>query len=118
LRPLDGPAEFQCFLVTCYVSRYNSAVAIIQFRHKGLERFFLRGSVGGIQPKHAQRLRLLLARLSVAVEPRDMALPGVDLHPLKGERQGTWAVRVSGNWRLTFTFTGSDVTDVHYEDYH
>ena len=72
-------------------------MAVLKFRHNGLERFFLRGSNSGIQAKHAHRLRLILGRLNVAVEPRDMPLPGLDLHPLKGARKGTWAVSVSGN---------------------
>lgn len=93
-------------------------MAILGFRHKGLERFFLRGSAAGIQAKHADKLRLILGRLNVAVEPRDMALPGLDLHPLKGNRKGSWAVGVSGNWRVTFRFSGPDVEDVSYEDYH
>jgi proteic killer suppression protein len=93
-------------------------VAILRFRHKGLERFFLRGTTAGIQGKHAQRLRLILGRLNVANEPRDMALPGLRLHPLRGERQGSWAVNVSGNWRVTFAFSGPDVVEVDYEDYH
>lgn len=93
-------------------------MTIAGFRHKGLERFFSRGTTTGIQSKHANRLRLVLGRLNVAREPRDMGLPALDLHPLKGDRQGTWAVRVSGNWRVTFRFEGPDVTDVNYEDYH
>lgn len=93
-------------------------MAILRFRHKGLERFFTRGTTAGIQAKQAQRLRLILGRLNVAVEPKDMALPGLDLHALKGNRRGTWAVSVSGNWRITFRFLASDVTDVDYEDYH
>lgn len=93
-------------------------MAIIRFRHKGLEHFYSEGSTAGIQVKHATRLRLILGRLSVAVEPRDMGLPGLGLHPMKGARQGTWAVTVSGNWRVTFRCEGSDVTDVDYEDYH
>jgi toxin HigB-1 len=93
-------------------------MAILGFRHKGLERFFLRGTTAGIQAKHARRLRLILGRLNVAVEPRDMALPGLDLHPLKGDRRGGWAISVSGNWRVTFMFRGPDVEDVDYEDYH
>jgi proteic killer suppression protein len=47
-----------------------------------------------------------------------MNLPGLDLHRLKGERQGAWAVSVSGNWRITFNFVGKDIEDVNYEDYH
>jgi proteic killer suppression protein len=93
-------------------------VAILRFRHKGLERFFLRGITVGIQAKHASKLRLILGRLNAAVEPRDMALPGLRLHPLKGSRKGTWAVSVSGNWRVSFRFSGPDAEDVDYEDYH
>lgn len=91
---------------------------IRSFSHKGLERFFTTGSKAGIQAKHANRLRLILGRLSVTSEPRDMNLPGLDLHRLKGTRQETWAVRVSGNWRITFNFAGKDIEDVNYEDYH
>ena len=93
-------------------------MAIKGFRHKGLERFFSTGSKSGIQPKHAERLRLILGRLNVANEPRDMNLPGLDLHALRGNRAGTWAVKVSGNWRVTFVFAGKDVEQVDYEDYH
>jgi proteic killer suppression protein len=93
-------------------------VAILSFRHKGLERFFVRGNAAGIQAKHAARLRLILGRLNVAAEPRDVALPGLRLHRLTGDRKSTWSVVVSGNWRITFEFSGPDVKDVNYEDYH
>jgi len=93
-------------------------VSIRDFRHKGLGGFFASGSKSGIQSKHAPRLRLILGRLNVAVEPGDMDLPGLDLQRLKGDRKGTWAVKVSGNWRVTFMMAGKDVTGVNYEDYH
>ena len=88
------------------------------FRHRGLERFFLRGTARGINPQHAHRLRLILGRLHAATSPKDMDLPGLRLHDLKGRRKGTWAVDVTGNWRLTFKFDGVDAIDVDYEDYH
>jgi proteic killer suppression protein len=91
---------------------------IRRFRHKGLARFFSTGSLSGIQPAQASRLRLILASLNAATEPGDLASPGLKLHPLKGTQAGRWSVRVSGNWRLTFTFTGKDADDVDYEDYH
>jgi proteic killer suppression protein len=47
-----------------------------------------------------------------------MALPGLNLHELKGNRKGTWSVQVTGNWRLTFIFQKGDLFDVDYEDYH
>lgn len=93
-------------------------MAIKTFRHKGLERFFTSGAKAGIQAKHADRLRLILGRLSVATAPGDMRLPGLDLHELQGPRRGTWAVTVSANWRVTFAFDGRDVGRVDYEDYH
>lgn len=88
------------------------------FRHKGLGHFFDTGSKAGIQAAHAERLRLILGLLNVAKRAEDLGLPGLALHPLKGARAGTWAVKVSGNWRVTFTFTGPDADDVDYEDYH
>jgi toxin HigB-1 len=88
------------------------------FRHKGLASFFATGSRAGIQPQHAERLRLILGRLSAATSPRDMVLPGLKLHRLGGDRKGIWAVSVSGNWRITFQFAGKDADAVDYEDYH
>lgn len=91
---------------------------IRSFRHKGLQRFFESGTKAGIQPSHADRLRLILGRLGASSSPADMNLPGLVLHPLKGEKKGIWSVRVSGNWRVTFIFVGTDADEVDYEDYH
>ena len=91
---------------------------IKSFRHDGLERFFLRGSKAGIDPKHAKRLRLQLGTLDSATSATDMNLPGWQWHPLKDDLAGHWAVSVSGNWRLTFTFEGADAVLVDYQDYH
>jgi len=93
-------------------------VSITSFRHKGLERFFTTGSAAGVQAPHAKRLRLLLGRLNVATTPRDMNLRGLRLHELRGSRKGTWAVKVNGNWRITFSVVGKDIANVDYEDYH
>ena len=48
----------------------------------------------------------------------DMNVPAWRLHPLHGNLEGHWAVDVSGNWRLTFTFEGHDAILVDYQDYH
>ncbi len=91
---------------------------IKSFVHKGLERFYRRGSKSGIQAKHAVRLRLILSNLDQAEGPEDMDLPGLFLHELKGKRKGIWSVKVSGNWRVTFRFVVRDAEAVDYEDYH
>ena len=91
---------------------------IQSFRHKGLRRFYETGSVAGIQPKHAKRLRMLLAALDSAQTVADMDVPGFRLHPLKGEGKGRWSVWVNGNWRMTFEFRDGQAYVLDYEDYH
>lgn len=91
---------------------------IRSFKHKGLERFFLKGTKSGIQAKHASKIRLILGRLNASVNPQDMNLPGLYLHALSGDTNGIWSVKVSGNWRVTFRFIEGDAEIVNYEDYH
>jgi len=88
------------------------------FRHKGLREYYETGDKRGINPDHASRLARILDRLDASVQPSDMDLPGYHLHQLSGRAKGTWSVRVSGNWRVIFTFEGEDATDVDYLDYH
>ncbi len=91
---------------------------IKSFRHKGLRKFYDTGKTSGIQSKHLRRLRLQLAALDTATTIDDMSIPGYRLHPLKGKSRDRWSIWVSGNWRLTFKFVGSDVELLDYEDYH
>ncbi len=91
---------------------------IARFRHKGLERFFKAADHRGIPAQHADRIERMLDRLDGAVCPQDMNLPGYGFHPLKGDRKGSYAVSVSGNWRMTFRFEGENAVAVDLEDYH
>lgn len=91
---------------------------IKSFKHKGLENFFESGSTKGIQPRHAKRLRMQLAALDTAQQIEDLDIPGYRLHQLKGSLKGKWSISVSANWRITFTFTDSNVHIANYEDYH
>ena len=90
---------------------------IQSFRHKGLKRFYESGSLAGIQPQHAKRLRMLLAALESAQVIEDMDIAGVRLHPLKGADRGRWSIWVNGNWRLTFEFRDGQAYVLDYEDY-
>lgn len=91
---------------------------IKSFNHKGLRDFFMNGSRKGIVAEYEKRLKLILIRLHASISPDDMILPGFKLHTLKGERQGYYAVTVSGNWRVIFRFEGNDAVNVDYLDYH
>lgn len=91
---------------------------IKSFRHKELERFFTTGSTRGLDARQAAKLGRLLAALHTAKIPEDMRAPAHRLHQLKGDRQGQWAVWVTGNWRLVFEFDGVDAVNVDLIDYH
>ena len=91
---------------------------IRSFRHKGLKRLFEKGNTSGIQCDHIGRIRRILALLATSSSISDMDLPGLNLHELKGNRRETWAVKVSGNWRITFKYEDGDFHIIDYEDYH
>lgn len=91
---------------------------IKSFAHKGLERFYWTGSKAGILPEHARRLSRQLERLNEAFLPSEMDVAGWRLHSLSGRLHGHWAVKVSGNWRLTFRFEDHHAWMVDYHDYH
>ncbi len=91
---------------------------IKSFKHKGIQEFFKTGKKKGIIPEHASKLSRILDRLDVSINPTDMNLPGYYLHQLSGKDKGTWSVKVSGNWRITFLFEGEDAILVDYKDYH
>lgn len=91
---------------------------IKSIRHKGLLKFLETGNTAGIQAKHAELLEDRLSALNTAQSIGDMNIPGYRLHPLKGNMKGRWAIKVSGNWRLTFEFRGGDIYVLDYEDYH
>jgi proteic killer suppression protein len=91
---------------------------IKSFRHAGIERYFRNGSKAGIQPKHADKLSVQLFALNRARSAADMNAPGWNLHALQGELRGHWAIKVNGNWRMTFAFEEEDAVLVDYQDYH
>ena len=91
---------------------------ISSIRHKGLKRLYEDDDPSGVIVEHVTKLRDILARLDAARTVADMNLPGLRLHPLKGDLKGLWAVTVRANWRVVFRFTDPDAFDVDYLDYH
>jgi toxin HigB-1 len=88
------------------------------FRHKGLKLLFESGSKKGVPAKLADKIVRRLDALEAAVHPLDLYIPGFDLHELQGDREGTWSMSLTGNWRITFRFKGDDAFDVNLKDYH
>ena len=88
------------------------------FRHKGLHQLFETGKSKHIPADFSARIIRQMDAIDQADEPALLNFPGYDLHELKGERSGSWAIKVNKNWRLTFRFEGGNVIDLDLEDYH
>jgi toxin HigB-1 len=71
--------------------------------HKGLKRLLKDDDDRGIRCDLVGRVRNVLTVL-IAAEDMDgvRGPPGWRIHPLSGDRAGTWSISVSGNWRITF----------------
>ena len=91
---------------------------IKSFKHKGLERLFIKGSASGVQASYAPRITLLLDAIDAAEQVKELDLPGLRLHRLKGDKHNLWSVRVSANWRITFEFENGDAYILDLGDYH
>jgi proteic killer suppression protein len=91
---------------------------IKSLQHKGLKQFFTKGNKRGIASFNVDRVKRILFAIHAATSPLDLMIPGFDTHELTGNRKGTWAITLTGNYRITFTPDGKDMKDVNLEDYH
>ena len=63
--------------------------------------------------------RRKLAQLDAAATLTFLEVPpGNRLEPLKGDRRGSYSIRINDQWRLCFRFTGGDAYDAEIVDYH
>jgi len=95
-------------------------MAITSFSHKGVEEVFYTGRSRRIGTEFHKRMSLILDAIDGATCVADLR-GARGFHALTGDRSGTYAMSVSGNWRLTFRFEhgdSGDVLDVDFEDYH
>ena len=71
-------------------------------------------------PSDIQRTALRkLRELNRVSAPADLRVPpGNRFEELKGDRQGTYSIRVNDQWRITFRWRDGGAHDVRIEDYH
>lgn len=95
---------------------------IVNFKNKGLKLLWTKGDKSKLPPQVVDNvLRILNIIHYLDTVPEDLLdLPFFNIHPLKGDLQGTWALNVTKNWRITFKFDNSksEAIDVDFEDYH
>ena len=97
--------------------RYNHRM-IKSFRSKALKRFWTKSDASGLRPDWVRKIDRQLELLDQAARPEDMDVVTYGFHALSGYLAGRYAVTVSRNWRLTFSFEGQDASEVDLEDYH
>jgi proteic killer suppression protein len=91
---------------------------IKSYKNKGLERFATKGDASKLSVQNPARIQRILMALNAATQPSDLNLPGLRWHPLGKMAPGRYAVEASGNYRITFAWSGEDAIDVDLEDYH
>jgi toxin HigB-1 len=87
------------------------------FRHKGLEEIYLTGTTRRIGAELIRKCVRILQALEIATQPEDLNIAGYRFHSLHGKAR-RWSVRVTGNYRITFGWSGESAEDVDFEDYH
>ena len=64
--------------------------------------------------------RMYIQRINILKQARNIveicALPALRCHPLKGDRQGQWAVKLTGLYRLIFTLEGKRLEIILIEE--
>ncbi len=90
---------------------------IESFRHKGLEELYSTGKTRRIGSDLIGKCARILQLLELADKAEDLNIAGFRFHSLRGNPK-RWSVRVTGNYRITFGWSGSKAQEVDLEDYH
>lgn len=99
---------------------------IVSFRHKGLEELYNNSKSKKIDCNHWKKIKQQLDFLDL-MEDENQILEMVAWcpHHLSGKNNsgqdvdGHWSLKVSGNWRITYSFTeNGEVILLDYIDYH
>jgi proteic killer suppression protein len=90
---------------------------IESFRHKGLEELYSTGKTRRIGSDVSRKCARILQLLELADKAEDLNIAGFRFHGLHGNPK-RWSVRVTGNYPITFGWSGSKAEEVDFEEYH
>lgn len=111
------PPQVSIEQLTLLDFRFTVQSVVASFRNKGLEEIYLTGKTRRIGVEYVGKCVRILQPLRVATQPEEMNVTGYRFHSLQGSPR-RWAVRVNGNFRITFAWSGESAQDVDFEDYH
>ncbi len=90
---------------------------LASFRSKKLQDFALEGKRAGINPAHADRIERCLAEIELADSAQGLARTGSrQCHGMHGAFDGTYAVSVSGPWRILFRMEDGRAVGLDYTE--
>lgn len=91
----------------------------VTFRTRRLEREY-RENARAVKSYGIEVARKYIQRIDIIKQVRNieelMSLPGLGCHPLKGDRHGQYAVKLTGFSRLIFTLKGDALEIAHIEE--
>jgi proteic killer suppression protein len=92
-------------------------------RHSGLRRFIADDDASGLPANFVEKIRNILSFLQDMNSLDELKrMPMWRVHPLTGDRKGSWSLTVTRNWRITFRvvkgLNGNEIADLDYADYH
>lgn len=91
---------------------------IKSFRSKALAHLFNTGASKLVQPSLRLRVIIILDILDQSKALKDLRLPGLNFHALRGHRPKRFTIHVNGPWCVTFEFSDEEARQVDLEQYH
>ncbi len=89
------------------------------FADKRTQSLFIHGAAKRCSSDVAVRAARTLEYVDLALSVDDLKVPpGNQLHALKDDRKGQYAIRINDQWRVCFRFVDGDAYDVEICDYH
>jgi proteic killer suppression protein len=92
---------------------------IAHFADKETEAIWLGQRSRKLPPDIQQTARRKLRQLDSVEAPAELHVPrGNRFEELKGDRKGTYSIRINDQWRICFTWSDRGAENVRIEDYH
>ena len=91
----------------------------IEFRTKKLQKQYVQQKLA-VKAYGNEVARKYIQRINIIKQAKDFdelsGLPGLKCHPLKGDREGQYAISLTGFYRLIFTLVGESLEIVQIEE--
>ena len=91
---------------------------IASFRSKSRRLLWEKNDASRVSPNATPRVKRILSILDSAETVKDLDVPGFRFHSLKGYEPRRFSMRVTANWRITFSFEDGLVEAIDLEDCH